>query len=202
MQIDYRLADELIIELVAQFNSATLVELEDGKRTLLSKTDPNQRQAIAKRLLTPSTHLKASVNPCKKVQWLVYVKILITSTSQFTVIWTAKEIIIIIDWQCVKRSSQRKQPIFCNATTGFPAKWHLRYECGIPYWWPWSLPSSGYISSVFWLVILHGKSGNKKHYPDLGSDTSSVWNFSTFFSDVLSQGNQCWHCEMLAVFSG
>ena len=82
MQIDYRLADELIIELVAQFNSATLVELEDGKRTLLSKTDPNQRQAIAKRLLTPSTHLKASVNPCKKVQWLVYVKILITSTSQ------------------------------------------------------------------------------------------------------------------------
>ena len=68
MQIDYRFADELIIELVAQFNSATLVELEDGKRTLLSKTDPNQRQAIAKRLLTPSTHLKASVNPCKKVQ--------------------------------------------------------------------------------------------------------------------------------------
>lgn len=68
MQIDYRLADDLIIELVAQFNSATLVELEDGKRTLLSKTDPNQRQAIAKRLLTPSTHLKASVNPCKKVQ--------------------------------------------------------------------------------------------------------------------------------------
>ena len=67
-KIDYRLADDLIIELVAQFNSATLVELEDGKRTLLSKTDPNQRQAIAKRLLTPSTHLKASVNPCKKVQ--------------------------------------------------------------------------------------------------------------------------------------
>lgn len=74
MQIDYSrvdLTDELIIELVAQFNSATLVELEDGKRTLLSKTDPNQRQAIAKRLLTPSTHLKASVNPCKKVQCML-----------------------------------------------------------------------------------------------------------------------------------
>lgn len=95
MQIDYRFADELIIELVAQFNSATLVELEDGKRTLLSKTDPNQRQAIAKRLLTPSTHLKASVNPCKKVQ-CIYVAILITSTSQFN-LNSQRNILLLID---------------------------------------------------------------------------------------------------------
>ena len=43
------------------------MEHEDGKRTLLSKTDPNQREAIAKRLLTPSTEIRASVSPCKKV---------------------------------------------------------------------------------------------------------------------------------------
>ena len=80
--------------------------------------------------------------------------------------------------------------------------WEMSAE--IPYWWPWFLPRSGYNCSVFWLVILHGKSapGNQKHYPDLGSDRSSSWNFSTFFSDVLSQGNQCWGCKMLAVFSG
>ena len=47
------------------------MEQEDGKRTLLSKTDPNQRQAIAKRLLTPSTDMKV-VSPCKKVNTTTY----------------------------------------------------------------------------------------------------------------------------------
>ena len=37
---------------------------------------------------------------------------------------------------------------------------------------------------------------NQKHYPDLGSDTCAR------FSDVISQGNQWWRSEMLAVFSG
>ncbi|XP_015758979.1 PREDICTED: DNA-directed RNA polymerase I subunit RPA1-like [Acropora digitifera] len=49
-----------------QHPGATLVEQEDGKRTLLSMTNPNQREAIAKRLLTPSTGVK-TVSPCKKV---------------------------------------------------------------------------------------------------------------------------------------
>ena len=53
-------------------NRATLVEHEDGKRTLLSKTDPNQRQAIAKRLLTPSTDIRTSVSPCKKVEFCIF----------------------------------------------------------------------------------------------------------------------------------
>ena len=34
-------------------------------------------------------------------------------------------------------------------------------------------------------------------YPDLGSDTSSVWNFCARFSDVISWGNQWWRHEML-----
>ena len=32
---------------------------------------------------------------------------------------------------------------------------------------------------------------NQKHYPDLGSDMSSVWNFGACFSDIISQGNYC-----------
>ena len=40
-----------------------------------------------------------------------------------------------------------------------------------------------------------------KHYPDLGIDASSVWNFCARFSDVISRRNQCWPREILAVFS-
>ena len=43
------------------------------------------------------------------------------------------------------------------------------------------LPRSGW---CFWLVLLYGKftSISQKHYPDLGSDTSSLWNFCAFLS--------------------
>ena len=58
------------------------MEHEDGKRTLLSKTDPNQRQAIAKRLLTPSTDIRTSVSPCKKV--MVTVSIFNPRSPKFT----------------------------------------------------------------------------------------------------------------------
>ena len=47
-----------------------------------------------------------------------------------------------------------------------------------------------------------GSVTNQKHHPNLSSDTSSVWNFFAHSSDVISQGNQWWHCKMLAVFSG
>ena len=45
-------------------------------------------------------------------------------------------------------------------------------------------------------------STNQKHYPDLGSDASSVRNFCARFSDVISPGNRWWRHEMSAVFSG
>ena len=54
-----------------------------------------------------------------------------------------------------------------------------------------SLPRSG-LSASDWL----------KQYPDLGSVTSSVGNFCDHFSDVISQRNRWWRCEMLSVFSG
>ena len=36
----------------------------------------------------------------------------------------------------------------------------------------------------------------------ISTHTSSVWNFCTRFSDVILRGNQWWHLEMSAVFSG
>ena len=65
---------------------------------------------------------------------------------------------------------------FCDATDGLPAKWRLRSF------------TSG--------------TTNQKHYPDMGSDTSSVWNFCAGFSDVISRGNRQWCREMLSLFSG
>ena len=64
-----------------------------------------------------------------------------------------------------------------------------------------SLPGSG---SCFWLAEANFPCGttNQKHYPELDSDASSVWNFCARFSDVIWRGNQWWRREMWAfVFS-
>ena len=64
-----------------------------------------------------------------------------------------------------------------------------------------SLPWSG---QCFWLVEANFPRGttNQKHYPELGGDTPSVWDFGTRFSDVVWRGNQWWRREMSALFSG
>ena len=56
--------------------------------------------------------------------------------------------------------------------------WEMSTE--IPYT---SLPRSGL---CFWLVMLHGKFAltNQKHYPDLGSDTSSEYEISVLVSQM------------------
>ena len=41
---------------------------------------------------------------------------------------------------------------------------------------------------------------NRKHYPNLSSDASSVWNLCTRFSNVISRGNQWWRRKMSTVF--
>ena len=56
--------------------------------------------------------------------------------------------------------SLRKQLTFGYATTGFPAKGGLRYERR---------------NSILMM----------RHYPDLGSEASSVWNFYIPFSDII-----------------
>ena len=54
-------------------------------------------------------------------------------------------------------------------------------------------------SASDWLKIFF----NQKHYPDMGSDASSVWNFCARFSAVISRGltSDGWRREMSAVFS-
>ena len=66
-----------------------------------------------------------------------------------------------------------------------------------PHWWRFT--------TQVWAVLLIGWSKfstNQKHYPDLGSDTSSVWNFCARFSDVTSWGNRLVASRNAAVFSG
>ena len=62
----------------------------------------------------------------------------------------------------------------------------------IPYWWR--------DTTQIWVVLLIGKGtflANQVLYPDLGSVTSSVWNFWACFSDVISWESQWWHLKIL-----
>ena len=74
--------------------------------------------------------------------------------------------------------------------------WETSVE--IPYWWR--------VTTQIQVLLLIGLSMNlssQKHYPDLGSEVSSVWNFCARLSDVISWGNQCWRRrEMSAVSYG
>ena len=54
---------------------------------------------------------------------------------------------------------------------------------------------------IDWSIFPRG-TANQKHYSDLGSDASSVWNFCARSSDVIWRENQRRRCQMLAVFSG
>ena len=68
----------------------------------------------------------------------------------------------------------------------------------LPFWWR--------VTTQIWKMLLIGWSkfsANQKHYPDLGTDSSSIWNFCA--SDVTSWGNHSvvlWSREKSAVFSG
>ena len=64
-----------------------------------------------------------------------------------------------------------------------------------------SLPRTGQCFSLAKANFPRGTT-NQKHYPDLDSDASSVWNFCARFLDVISRGNQRSCGEMSAVFSG
>ena len=65
-----------------------------------------------------------------------------------------------------------------------------------PYWWC--------ITSHIWVVLLIGWSKlsiNPKHYPDLGGNTSSEWNFFDCSLEVILQRNPWLHCKMISAFS-
>ena len=95
-------------------------------------------------------------------------------------------------------------------TTDIPRRHHWFFprndiwetSAEIPYWW--------HVTTEIWVVLLIGRATysrefaptNQKHYPDLGSDVSSVWNFFARFSDVISRANPWWPRDMSAVFWG
>ena len=94
----------------------------------------------------------------------------------------------------MRERSLRKQPTFRDANIYSSRKdvWETREE--IPYWWQVTIQSaSDWLKRIFHAV----PTTNKKHRPDLGSDTSSVGSWGH-----ISRGNQWLRREMSAVFSG
>ena len=81
----------------------------------------------------------------------------------------------------------RKQPTSGDVTTGFPAKWRLRNERRNSILLTWHNPDLG--SACDW-SCRKGKFTPTKQtlHPDLGSDTSSVWNLRAFFSKMTFSG--------------
>ena len=67
--------------------------------------------------------------------------------------------------------------------------WEMSAEI-FPYWWR--------VTTQIWVVLLIGWSKFHKCQDQL----EALWNFCACFSDVNSQGNRWWWCEMLSVFSG
>ena len=96
--------------------------------------------------------------------------------------------------QCLARENSGHFP-----TGGFPMKWHLRNECRNSI-----LMMYGYLdlgSASDWIKASKFLT-NQKHYPDLGSEASSVWDFCACFSDIITQGNHQWCLEMSSIFLG
>ena len=73
-----------------------------------------------------------------------------------------------------KNRNLRKQLAFRDATGGFPRNGVWQTMNQIP--------------------------TNQRHFPDLISNTWSVWNFCACFSDVILRGNHRWRRKMSAVF--
>ena len=83
------------------------------------------------------------------------------------------------NWPSRPVGSLRNQPSFCDATTGFPAKWRLRNSVLLTR----QLPDLGCASDcrAVWEICFN--------HSDLGSDASSVWKLYTRSSDVILRGN-------------
>ena len=81
----------------------------------------------------------------------------------------------------------RKQPTSGDVTNGFPAKWRLRNERRNSILLTWHIPDLGSASN--WSCRKGKVTPTKqKLHPDLGSDTSSVWNLRARFSKMTFSG--------------
>ena len=98
-------------------------------------------------------------------------------------------------------NSLRKQPAFCDATTGFPAKWRLRNEGRNSILM--TCHHSGLGSASDWLKKISFAAQPIRSTTQIWIVTHHQYGISTYsrFSDVISWENQ-WCREMSAVFSG
>ena len=92
---------------------------------------------------------------------------------------------------CMHIHSLRKQPLFCDATTGltvYEMTWEMSKE--FPYWWC--------VTTQIWVVLLIGCTTWEICFSQSvwNDDVSSVGNFFARFSEAILQGNQWLHCVM------
>ena len=94
-----------------------------------------------------------------------------------------------------------KKPIFCDSTTGFPTKWYLTKERGNSILMMRHFPRSQY---CFWLSEKLLQPIRSTYNLDLGSNTSSIWNFCTvlFLRYHFMAKPFRWHHRILALFWG
>ena len=97
-----------------------------------------------------------------------------------------------------RRHSLTKQSTLCDVTPGFSEnliKWRLRKERRNSILMTRHCRDLGSV-----LIGWKFASTNQKHYPDLGSDLSLVWNFCARFSDVI-RGETCGGVAKCRMFS-
>lgn len=85
-----------------------------------------------------------------------------------------------------------------NSLNSIYLVWSTAFELGLRWGLHGSPPCPFALGWATWKFA----SANQNHYPDLGNDMSSVYNFCARFSDVVSPGNQWWCRKKSAVFSG
>ena len=95
-----------------------------------------------------------------------------------------------------RTSSQLNAPVLMTEPFNLGKRLRNEHRNSIPMTRHYPDPDLGRAGSNGWKFA----SSNQKHYPDLGCDASSAWNFSARFSDVISRRNR-WRLEMLAVSS-
>ena len=91
--------------------------------------------------------------------------------------------------------SLTKEPTFFDTTSGFPRNdvWETSGE--IPCWCRITTQIR-VVLRIGWKFPLI----NEKHHSDLGSNTSSVWNFCVCSSHVISRRNQRWQTRTQSLF--
>ena len=96
-----------------------------------------------------------------------------------------------------RHPSLRKQPTLRDATTGFSAKWRLRNDAEIPYWWR----ATTQIGSV-WLRQIFQAAWPIRGTFQIWVVTRHWFGISVLFSDIISLGQPRWRREVSALFSG